>query len=91
MQPTVDRMAAPLRQWCQTAGADERRTAVLRPAAATDLTSASREIKEHGGEVQSAGEAAIIIVAAPSTLTALARLDWVRAIEEPRRMFTRTY
>lgn len=90
MQPAADRMAAPLRKWCETAGADDRRTAVLRPASHVDITSASREIAEHGGEVQSAGAGAITVVASPSTLRALAQLAWVRAIEEPRRLFTRS-
>jgi hypothetical protein len=90
MQPATDRMAAPLRKWCETAAAGDRRTAILRPRANTDLASASREIEAHDGEVQSAGAGAITVVASPSTLLALARLDWVQAIEEPRRLFTRS-
>ena len=80
-------MAAPLRKWCESAADSERRTAVLRPAANVELAMASREIVERGGEVQSTGPGAITVVASPKTLTAIASLEWVSAIEEPRRLF----
>jgi hypothetical protein len=88
MKPAKHRMAAPLRKWCESAGDSERRTAILRPVANVELGAASREIVERGGEVQSTGLGAITIVASPKTLTAIACLEWVRAIEEPRRLFT---
>jgi hypothetical protein len=90
VEPTVDRMASGLRKWCATAADDERRSVVVRPAASVDLDSASAEIRDLGGVVQSAGAGAITVVASPRTLEALARLDWVRAIEEPRRLFTKS-
>jgi hypothetical protein len=83
-------MAAPLRKWCESGADSERRTAVLRPAADVDLATASREVAERGGEVQSAGAGAMTVVASPQTLAAIARLEWVRAIEEPRQLFTKT-
>jgi hypothetical protein len=89
MKPSSDRMAAPLRQWCERAAASERRTVILRATADVDVDSASREITERGGEVQSAGPGAITVVASPETVKVLATLEWVRAIEEPRRFFTK--
>lgn len=83
-------MAAPLRQWCEHAAADERRTAILRPTHSTDVTTAAREVEAHGAEVQSAGPGAITVVASPESLVALSNLEWVVAVEEPRRLFTRS-
>lgn len=82
-------MAAALRKWCDSAADTERRTAVLRPVASVELAAASREIVEQGGEVQSTGPGAITVVASPKTLATIATLEWIRAIEEPRRLFTR--
>jgi hypothetical protein len=90
MKPSIDRMAAPLRKWCESAAESDRRTAVLRPAANIDLDAASRDVAERGGEVQSAGPGAMTVVASPGTLSDLASLEWVRAIEEPRQLFTKT-
>jgi hypothetical protein len=90
VEPTVDRMAPGLRKWCETAAAGDRRNVVVRPTVSVDLDVASAEIRHHGGEVQSAGAGAITVAASARTLEALARLDWVRAIEEPRRLFTKS-
>jgi hypothetical protein len=85
----TDRLAPSLQRWCCQGAADEQKTAIVRPNFSVNLKDAVRSLKTSGAEVQSSGQGAITVVVSPGSLAQVARLPWVLAIEEPRRMFAR--
>ncbi len=84
--PGRDKMTGTLARWAREAGADERRTVVLRPAYSTAPEDAERELRGLGVQVESAGAGAIVVAVTPAALGAVLDLPWVRAVEEPRTL-----
>jgi hypothetical protein len=78
-----------LERWCREAGADERRTVIVRVEPSTPPEEAVREIEAAGVRVESAGAGVITVVADPAGLKAVAALPWVLAVEEPRTLQSR--
>jgi hypothetical protein len=85
----MGRMSGRLETWCREAGADERRTVVVRAEPSTTPADAVRELEAAGARVESAGTGVITVVADPAALKAVAALPWVLAVEEPRALQSR--
>jgi hypothetical protein len=88
--PRPDKLSPALRTWVEKAPEEERRTVVVRTRAASALADpdgpAVAEIEATGSEIESAGAGGATVVVSPRSLADLARLDWVKAVDEPRRL-----
>jgi hypothetical protein len=85
--PRRGKITSSLEQWSLTAGEGEERTVIIRPGFSADIEEAAAELGRLGAQVQSAGPGAITAAVSPSSLTRLADLSWVQAVEEPRVRF----
>ncbi len=86
-EKTADKMAPGLRTWVvENSDTDRPRTAIARPAYSADIDQAVHELEECGAVVESAGAGAITIQADAAALELVAELEWLVALEEPRRM-----
>lgn len=88
-EPKIERLAPSLQRWCDEGAEDDTKTAIVRPSFSVDLKDAEQALTTSGAAIQSSGRGAITVLVSPGSLAQVARLPWVVAIEEPRRLFPR--
>lgn len=79
-------MSAELRDWCDGAGSEERRTLIFRLATTADVAAVTAGLRDVGAEIVSAGSEAVIANVRQADARRACRVPGVLRIDAPSRM-----